>query len=141
MAWNKDNWGVHPDYELQTLYRSKPYQGCDPKKADILVIGKDANFPEHLSSKEKGLIYLFLSDPNLFWKLYPRIFHPFQIKGLFNNQRYYNKIGIPALTDNHNCKKICAVDLLSFPTYGSSGNSHLYKYHLGISEKHTQWLN
>ena len=57
----------HPSLELTELFKSKPYQGQNPRRAKILFLGLDANFGANIATD--GFfprIKEYLGVPNLF---------------------------------------------------------------------------
>jgi hypothetical protein len=124
------SFNIHPNSELQTLFRSQPWQGQDPGKAKILIVAHDANYAENVNITE---ISEYHRDGVGFWKR-DGVHHPFlrdyQGSGSLFHQTFA-KIG----PDSSFAEYISFVELLHYPTIGSIGGK-MVEY----DRSHFQWL-
>ncbi len=111
-------YSIHPSNELNTLFKSKPYQGVDPNLAHFLFIGLDANYEKHIASKDIfKKIADYHEDSVMFWQKY-NVHHPFLLSDYHGDGRPYHrnfsKIGFK--TEHANL--ISFIELLHVPTVG-----------------------
>lgn len=136
-------YGIHKG--LLDLFNG--YQGQNPKKASVLIFGIDANYNENLSNEspffEKILEYN--RDGVDFWKKYGK-HHPFLLdeypkefdkrKGGVPYHRNFAKLDL----DTKYADYISFVELLGFPTIGSTKENILLKY-LESNTEHLKWID
>ncbi len=112
----------HHSAELNTLFKAKPYQGQDPEKAKVIILGTDANYSEEISYHQFfEYILEYHVDGVKFWKEY-NVHHPFLLENYpFNKtgggvpyHRNFSKLGY-----NSDYAEIFSfVELLDIPTIG-----------------------
>lgn len=132
-------YGIHPSNKIKELFNKKPYQGADPNKAQIVFIGRDANWDLEIEQNDNFTkVIEYLEDGVAFWQKY-KVHHPLKLKCFSGSTKpagwkYHNmfsKIGINEM-DSEN---ISFVELISHPTYGQSNKGwKLYEELLGSSE-------
>lgn len=121
-------WRAHTDPALIAAY--KGYQGAHPSDACIIVLGKDANFPDPLTPAGIRTDVLdYLKKSSAFWA-HGRGHHPYNRTNGHHRGvspiRYHNKIEthvLPPAFPNPCTPYISFVELLWYPTIGNSGNS------------------
>lgn len=125
---------VHPSKELNNLFKSKPYQGVEPRSAHFLFIGLDANYQEDIESKDIfEKISEYHEDGMLFWQKY-NVHHPFLLPDYRGDgQKYhrnFSKIGFNA----EHAHQISFIELLHVPTVGRNklNVSNLDETHLSM---------
>src|SRR5687767_3774781 len=70
-------YGIHPSEELLDNFRSKPFQGRDPRHARVVVLGTDANYSPSISDHEFFREILeYHEDGVTYWKRHG-VHHPF----------------------------------------------------------------
>lgn len=109
---------IHPNKELVSLFKNKPYQGAHPDDCTYLFIGLDANYSENI---EESSIFIdtidYHKDGVNYWKE-TGVHHPFlKCDHNIDGKRYhlnFSKIGFSV----EDAEKISFVELLNVPTYG-----------------------
>lgn len=150
-------YGTHPSTDLVRLFMEKPFQGQDPTRAKVLIIGNDANYsPEITDHGFFSRILEYHSDGIRFWKehekLHPFVHHPFvhhpfllscypfdRRKG---GVRYHLNFSKMQFTSDY-AECFSFVELLNVPTIGNTGSDksrffemlHGCKDHLNRLEK------
>lgn len=109
---------IHPSKELNNLFKNKPYQGTEPTLAHFLFIGLDANYEEHIESKDIfKKVADYHEDSVMFWQKY-NVHHPFLLPDYHGDGRRYHrnfsKIGFKA----EHANLISFIELLHVPTVG-----------------------
>ena len=127
-------YNLHPSKKLNHLFKSKPYQGVEPRLAYFLFIGLDANYQEDIESKDIfKKITDYHEDSVMFWQKYG-VHHPFLLPDYRGDgQRYhknFSKIGFKA----EHANQISFIELLHAPTVGRNKLhfSDLDETHLAI---------
>jgi|SRR3972149_5711560 len=71
-------YGLHPSKWLQESFTSKPYQGQNPKDAQVIVLGLDANYSCELERYGEAceLVKEYHEDGVKFWHEH-KVHHPF----------------------------------------------------------------
>ena len=111
---------AHPSRELTRAFGEKPYQGADPKQAQLIFVGLDANYASNIQEQPifKAILEYHLDGPS-FWKKHG-VHHPFLLPAYRGSGRKYHrnfsKIG---LTPDH-ADRVSFVELLAIPTTGRS---------------------
>jgi hypothetical protein len=117
----------HRSPELVALFKSRPYQGQDPKKASVLFLSSDANYsPKITGHNFFEYILRYHNNSVAFWKCY-KCHHPFLLPCYpFNKtkdgvpfHRNFSKLGLGP----EHAKHISFVELLNIPTQGSKSKS------------------
>lgn len=116
----KMKYGKHPSSKLQKLYESNPHQGANPKDAEFIFIGRDANWDINIeSSKNFDDIVYYLTDSVTFWKT-KNVHHPFLLNNYkgdgYKYHQSFSKIGL----DSSYASKVSFLELLSIPTVGGA---------------------
>ena len=134
-------YGMHPSAALLDRFRSKPYQGQDPARAKIVVLGTDANYSSSISEHDFfGRILEYHEDGVAFWRKY-RVHHPFLLPSYpFDRRRdgvryhrNFQKMGLgPEFAD-----QISFVELLDVPTIGNTVQATFFKL---LRPEHLHWL-
>jgi len=140
---SKLEYGVHPSESLVRLFSEKPYQGEDPSKAKILIIGNDANYsPEISNHKFFERILDYHADGVVFWQT-TGVHHPFLLadypfdrrKGGVRYHLIFSKLKFgPEYAD-----KFSFVELLNVPTIGNTGSNKELFFQL-LDPNHLSWL-
>jgi hypothetical protein len=122
------SFNIHPSEELVALFRSKPYQGQNPKKAKIIFLSSDANYTEKLTNDEFFKYILeYQNDGINFWKTHS-CHHPFLLlkEYPFNRSmdgvpfhRNFSKLGLTPTS----AEFISFVELLNVPTLGNKSEN------------------
>lgn len=140
---NTLKYGIHPSEHLVGLFAKQPYQGEDPEKARILIIGNDANYSPEISRHtffERILDYH--ADGVGFWKT-TGVHHPFMLadypfdrrKGGVRYHLNFSKLNFsPEYAD-----KFSFVELLNVPTIGNTGSNKELFFQL-LDKNHLSWL-
>jgi hypothetical protein len=120
-------YGIHPSRRLVKLFSEKPYQGVDPARSRVLIIGNDANYsPEitHHAFFEKIIEYH--EDGVDFWKK-TGCHHPFVLPDYPLHKR---KGGVPYHSNfrkmqftSDDAEFFSFVELLNIPTIGNTGEN------------------
>lgn len=124
----------HPSATLQSLFRSRPFQGADPREAAFLFVGLDANYaPDIESSGAFPSILRYHEDGVGFWQKHG-VHHPFLLPGYSGDGKRYHKnfaqIGFSAA----HAANVSFIELLDVPTSGRSKlvADDLGERHLGV---------
>lgn len=111
---------LHPNEELNNVFRIKPYQGVVPEKAKYLFVGLDANYDIDIhENKTFAKIIEYLQDGVTFWEKYD-VHHPFLLSTYRGDGQFYHKsfarigLGIEHASD------VSFIELIDKPTYGKS---------------------
>lgn len=120
-------YSIHPSEKLIELFRNKPYQCQDPRKAKILFLGLDANFCPNI--EDDGFfsyIKEYLLEGVRFWNKYG-VHHPFLLDACPRGDgvRYHKQFSKLGLSVNH-AKHISFVELLDIPTAGRTNKKKLW---------------
>lgn len=140
---NTLKYGIHPSERLVRLFSKKPYQGEDPAKAKILIIGNDANYSQDISRHnffERILDYH--ADGVGFWKT-TGVHHPFMLvdypfdrrKGGVRYHLNFSKLNF----GSEYADKVSFVELLNVPTIGNTGSNKELFFQL-LDRNHLNWL-
>jgi hypothetical protein len=126
----------HPSAELCDLFALKPYQGAEPRQADFLFVGLDANYDEAIGSAPIfSKVLEYHSDGITFWRKYG-VHHPFLLPGYSGNGRHYHRtfarVGFTA-THAH---LVSFVELLNVPTVGRN-----VLVPSDLAKNHLEWLD
>jgi hypothetical protein len=146
--------GKHPSKELQELFYRKPYQGQDPKKARVIVLGLDANYDKNLNENTVAfsLIKEYQQDGVEFWHNHTdingiKVHHPFLDKyyprrELPDGVGYHRNFAKMKLSEEY-AECISFVELLNVPTFGRTEDEkqfwELFKQE--NSEGHVKWFD
>lgn len=136
-------YGIHPSDRLVRLFSTKPYQGVDPSKAKILIIGNDANYSPEITHHEFFRRILdYHADGVRFWKM-TGVHHPFMLadypydrrKGGVRYHLNFSKLNFsPA-----HAEFFSFVELLHLPTIGNTGSNKELFFQL-LDSEHLNWL-
>lgn len=149
---NNVNYAVHPSPALVDLFRNRPYQGQDPKKAKVLILGNDANYPEEI--KEESPLFMkileYHKDGIRFWQRNfntkgESIHHPFLLPNRdypFNRRkggyRYHLNFSKMKFTSNF-AECFSFIELLNVPTIGNTGDDIGQFFRL-LEPPHLEWI-
>jgi len=134
---------VHPSTELVRLFVAKPFQGQDPSKAKILILGNDANYSPEISEHAFfQRILEYHSDGILFWQKNKK-HHPFMlVEYPFDKRRggvrYHLKFSKMGFTAEH-AEHFSFVELLNTPTIGNTGDNKERFFEL-LNRNHLNWI-
>jgi hypothetical protein len=134
---------VHPSPELIEIFRRRPYQGQDPERAQVLIIGNDANYSARIWHHEFfDKIVEYHSDGIRFWTKHGR-HHPFLLDEypfdkLTGGVRYHSNFAKMRFSA-HDAPYFSFVELLSVPTIGNTGSDVDLFFRL-LDKAHLQWL-
>ncbi|MBQ0721839.1 MAG: hypothetical protein KBT89_16760 [Gammaproteobacteria bacterium] len=136
-------YGVHPSEELVEIFSRKPYQGADPFKSKVVVIGNDANYSPDISSHNffRNIID-YHEDGVKFWQTYG-VHHPFLLddypfdkrKGGVRYHSNFQKMGFESTFADG----FSFVELLAVPTIGNTG-SDIDAFFQLLDREHLEWL-
>ena len=138
------NFGLHPSEELVRLFREKPYQGQDPKKASVIFLSSDANYSPEISEHQFfEYILEYHQDGVGFWRRHGS-HHPFMLpdyplhkgKGGRPFHQRFSKMGLGSECAEH----ISFVELLDVPTIGNKSQNRTEFFSL-ISFGHLSYLD
>ncbi|HKI52942.1 MAG TPA: hypothetical protein VJ987_02365 [Anaerolineales bacterium] len=136
-------YGLHPSIELQQLFKERPYQGQHPAKANVLIVGNDANYsPEISEHKFFQRILEYHKDGVGFWKRHQK-HHPFLLpeypfdrrRGGVKYHATFSKLGF----SSEYSERISFVELLNVPTIGNTGDDKKLFFEL-LDKDHLSWL-
>ena len=138
-------YGKHPSTDLVRLFMEKPFQGQDPTRAKVLIIGNDANYsPEITDHGFFSRILEYHSDGIRFWKEHEK-HHPFLLPNYPFDRRkggvryHLNFSKMQFTSDDAECFSF--VELLKVPTIGNTGSDKsLFFEMLHQHEDHLNWL-
>lgn len=136
-------YGVHPSPELIEIFRGKPYQGQDPKRSAVLIVGNDANYSDAISNhKFFGRIIEYHDDGIRFWTKHGR-HHPFLLPEYPFDRRIggvrYHLNFAKMQFEPRDAPHFSFVELLGVPTIGNTGSNQDLFFGL-LDRKHLQWL-
>jgi hypothetical protein len=140
------------------MFSQKPYQGQDPEKARVVIVGIDANYHKDIEKCQEffDTVKEYHQDGVAFWNKYG-VHHPFLLgKHPFDGRtggRRYHQAFAKMIADvdaveklrNYNlagkyAEKISFVELLKIPTIGSTENTQFLKFFMEHPE-HGSYLN
>jgi hypothetical protein len=109
---------AHPFAKLNSLFKTKPYQGAFPGNAKFLFVGLDANFdPDIESSPVFHDVCRYLEDGVSFWEE-RGVHHPFLLPGYRGDglkyHRTFSKIGLTSSVAD----QVSFLELVDVPTVG-----------------------
>ncbi len=136
-------YGVHPSRELVEIFRRKPYQGADPERASVLILGNDANYSPEISHHSFfNRILEYHEDGVRFWRSHS-VHHPFlHCEYPFARNRggvtYHRNVAKMGLTSRY-AEAISFVELLSVPTIGNTSTDRRHFFEL-MDSGHLEWL-
>lgn len=127
---------LHPSSALVAIFRGKPYQGADPKRADFIFVGLDANYDAQIETTPIFPRLLeYHADGVAFWRKYG-VHHPFLLPGYRGDGRLYHRsfarIGFTAA----HAHLVSFVELLHMPTVGRNVLTPT-----DFSAEHLAWLD
>jgi len=109
---------LHPSERLVSLFREKPWQGCDPSEAKFLFIGLDANYAPDIERTLPEIFDYLASGPD-FWRK-TGLHHPFRLPHYNGSgKRYHVKFAEIGFGPEH-ADMVSFVELLHLPTVGRS---------------------
>jgi hypothetical protein len=109
---------LHPSEKLVSLFKEKPWQGCNPATAQFLFVGLDANYAADI---EKSLpeVFDYLHSGVDFWRR-TNVHHPFRLPRYEGSgKKYHDKFAEIGFTSKH-AELVSFVELLHLPTVGVS---------------------
>ena len=134
---------IHSSTELTKLFKEKPYQGQNPEKAKVLIVGNDANYSSEISNdKFFERILEYHLDGISFWKNH-EIHHPFLLSEYpFDKRkdgvRYHMNFNKMQFNSKH-AEYFSFVELLNVPTTGNTGSNKNLFFEM-LNENHLKWL-
>lgn len=126
----------HPSLKLNDLFLQKPYQGVDPRVANFLFMGLDANYSPTVEAHTVfNKITEYHTDGVAFWREH-NVHHPFLLPEYSGDGRpYHRSFGRIGFTQEH-ANQVSFVELLHVPTIGRN------KLEVGdLNKKHLQFLS
>ncbi|MBT3725890.1 MAG: hypothetical protein HOM14_00310 [Gammaproteobacteria bacterium] len=136
-------YSIHPSLQLVSLFKNKPYQGQEPSKSKIIILGNDANYsPEISTDSFFEYILEYHQDGVAFLKKYG-VHHPFLLdsypfhrgKGGVPYHRKFAKLGL----SQKEAMEVSFVELLHLPTIGNTGADKRLFYEM-LDKDHLQWI-
>lgn len=121
------NYGIHPSKALQSLFKEKPYQGQEPVKSKVIILGNDANYSPEISDHAFFKHILKYHDNGVsFWKD-NGVHHPFLLpnypfiknSGGVPYHRKFSKMGF----SSQYADAFSFLELLDVPTIGNTGTN------------------
>ncbi|TAN43339.1 MAG: hypothetical protein EPN25_00750 [Nitrospirae bacterium] len=109
---------MHPSEKLVSMFKEKPWQGCNPSTAQFLFVGLDANYSADIETSLPE-VFDYLRSGVDFWQT-TGVHHPFrlpQYKG--SGKKYHDKFAEIGFTSEH-AKLVSFIELLHLPTVGIS---------------------
>lgn len=137
------NYGIHPSKELLHIFKKKPYQGQQPEKAKVLILGNDANYsPEISNNVFFQSILEYHSDGISFWQK-TGLHHPFLLSnypfpkntGGVPYHRNFSKMGF----SSKQAEIFSFIELLNVPTTGNTSTNKSKFYEL-MNPEYLSWL-
>lgn len=129
---NPETFGPHRAQGLIDAYKQKYWQCQDPRNANVIFLGLDANWDEHIESNSVMYPELlnYLDDGVKYWKAHG-IHHPF-LSPSYNKQggyTYHNNFRKTGITSDY-ADQVSFVEILAVPTYGRSSYANKLFMHL-----------
>jgi len=137
------DYGIHPSKELLQLFKERSFQGQQPEKAKVLILGNDANYSPEISEDPFFQNILdYHSDGVGFWKK-TSVHHPFLLPTYpfpknAGGVPYHRKFSKMGFTSNY-AEKFSFIELLNVPTTGNTGSNKAKFYDL-MDIEHLEWL-
>jgi hypothetical protein len=108
----------HPSENLVSLFREKPWQGCNTAAAQFLFVGLDANYAADIETSLPE-VFDYLHSGVDFWLL-TGVHHPFRLPSYHGSgQKYHDKFAEIGFTTEH-AGLVSFIELLHLPTVGVS---------------------
>ena len=109
---------LHPSEKLVSLFREKPWQGCNPAAARFLFVGLDANYAADIEMTLPE-VFDYLHSGVAFWRR-TNVHHPFRLPQYQGSgKKYHDKFAEIGFTYKH-AELVAFVELLHLPTFGVS---------------------
>ncbi len=133
-------YSVFEDPEWVEIFRNKPYQGQTPEDAEILFVGRDANYPDKLCQHEFfQKVKEYHKDGVTFWKDH-NCHHPFlhdeypfpRNTGGVPYHRAFTKL---RLTTEY-AELVSFVELREVPTFGVAGKISRNEFRSKLDPRH-----
>ncbi len=140
------DYGVHPCPKLVSLFKNKPYQGQDPEKSKVIIIGNDANYLREICEHKEFFKHIrdYHEDGVQFWNEH-KVHHPFLMneysrtfgkrKGGVRYHKNFSEMGFNSDYAEH----FSFVELLNVPTIGNTNSDRKSFYKL-LNKDHLKWL-
>jgi hypothetical protein len=139
------HYGPHPSRELCERFKARPYQGQAPEAARIVIVGRDANYSEAISTHAFfARILEYHDDGVTFWQRHG-VHHPFLLPDYpFDRRRdgvkyhaTFAKLGL----GSEFASKVSFVELLDIPTIGATGAGTNTDFEQLLDANHLQRLD
>jgi len=134
----------HPSSLLNALYQKKNYQGANPKDADIIILGRDANWAFDIEQTDFfKSVEEYLIDGVSFWHRH-NIHHPFLLPNYKGDGKRYHKTFSKLQLKSSASDKISFVELIGFPTTGMAKTAnHTFRNYLisDLNKNHLKELD
>ena len=139
--------GIHQDKDFVNIYHNMPFQGRDPQKAKIVILGSDANYSSKISRHQFfDYIYEYQQDGVAFWKNDQyKCHHPFLLSDYPFDKRkdgvpYHRNFSKLGLDPQKYAEHISFLELLDVPTTGNKSKD-LEQFDNLLSLKHLQYID
>lgn len=116
---------AHPSLRLHELFRDSPHQGAAPERADLVVLGLDANYAADLDARPRlfSLVERYHRNGVEFWRS-ERVHHPFVHQDYPGDRRrdgvpYHRNFAEIGFGPQH-AHRISFIEVLDLPTTGQS---------------------
>lgn len=139
----REDYGIHPSSRLLDAFSDQtfPYQGQEPHKAEIIIIGIDANYSSQLSNNANFFEHIleYHRDGVSFW-LENNVHHPFLLESYpFKRNTggvpYHRKFTWLGLDSNY-ASKVSFIELLPIPTTGRTSEKIFWElFDLGHAQR------
>ncbi len=125
---------AHPSASLTSLFARKPYQGANPREADFLFVGLDANYDAEIEHRDIfGKVREYHEDGVRFWRQYG-VHHPFLLPQYRGDGQFYHRSFARIGFRPGQAHRVSFIELLHVPTVGRNklvpadlSGSHLTK--------------
>ncbi len=107
---------LHPSEKLVSVFKEKPWQGCNPATTQFLFVGLDANYAADI---EESLpeVFDYLHSGVDFWRT-KGVHHPFMLPRYHGSgKKYHEKFAEIGFTAKH-AELVSFIELLHLPTVG-----------------------
>ena len=112
---------LHPSEKLVSIFKEKPWQGCNPATAQFLFVGLDANYAADIEKSLPEVVDYLRSGVD-FWQS-TKVHHPFRLpRYQGSGKKYHDRFAQIGFTPKH-AELVSFIELLHLPTVGVSSLS------------------
>lgn len=140
---SQTKYGVHPSQELLALFSERPYQGQQPERASVLILGNDANYSPAISEHPFfSRILDYHADGVRFWtkngKHHPFLLADYPFDRRTGGVKYHANFAKLGFT-SQDAGRFSFIELLNVPTTGNTGQNRDLFFQL-LDRRHLSWL-